>query len=183
MKMTITALGVAVFLCAGAASAATRQIDFDFGPLDSGTATSVFGLTMGDSLSGSFTFDDSTLVGAGTYDLSSVITSLDYTTGTKTWDVSDIVDNGNDNIILDGAMNVTQFSFQLGDDLGEYGYLYSNNTALIAENGSNLNLYCNYCSNFEEVAIGAVPLPASFGFVLAGLGGLAVIRRRKRPQA
>lgn len=178
------ALTVALALGATSASAATRQIDFSVTNLIGSNAP--FGLTSGSSVSGSLQFDDSGFSGAGIFALYTAITSLSLTTGTKTWDETDLGRaNGygavyqNGQIILDAANAVAQINFGVDDAEGGVS-ISTNNTAVINGSPSNVFVFCNNCVSFAEVPVAAVPLPASAGFLVVALAGLGALGSRRR---
>lgn len=174
-KLAFVIAATAAMVMAGSVSAATRQINFSFGPLTVGGTTTPFGLNVGDTVSGSFQFDDSAFAGAGVYDLAPIMTSLSFTAGSKTWELGDVVDNSLDRIDIDGSNQVTFFRFSLSDADGT-AFLSSNNTFNMHPTNSSEFIFCNGCSSFEEVPPTPVPLPASFGFVLAGIGAIGAMR-------
>ena len=176
MKSMLMAAAAAAWMMATPAQAATRQIDFSFGPLVAAFTTAPFGLMAGDTVSGSFTFDDSGFGSAGSYDLQPFLLSFSFSTGTKTWDLGDVTTDS-DQIAFDAMGQVVGWSFKLGDPDGEV--FASTDATLTITSGSGY-IYCVLCSGYQEapVPVSAIPLPAGFGLLATSLGVLG-LRRRK----
>ncbi len=176
MKNLLLAISaIAFFVSAQTASAATRVIDFSFGPMTHASAGPVFGVGIGDSISGSFSFDDTGLALSTTSDLLPAMTGLSLTTGTKSWELSDVF-AGTINLNALGA--VTQFDFQFQDADGD-GYAYSNNTFAVRTSPTEV-AFCNGCSDFTEVAVATVPLPAGISLGILALGSIGFVGRRRK---
>ena len=183
MKRFSSAIAATIVMAlAVPASAAIRQIDFSFGPMTSAGGAAPFGLVLGDTVSGSFQFDDSGFTGAGSYDLQPIMTSLSLTTGTRTWSLGEVASNF-DYIAVGVSNAVSSWRFQVSGADGS-ALFATNNTANVNGTGGNGFIYCNDCSSWSEVEpVSAVPLPASAGFVLSGLGLLGAVSMRKRRRA
>ena len=181
-KHLIPTAFAALIIVSSGASAATRQIDFSFGPLDRVGTSIPFGLALNDTVTGSFTFDDTGLTGFGNFDLASRMLGLSLTTGTKTWSLLDIVDNSFDFVQLGTSNQVLNWRFDL---------LSGDARSVAATNGTfSLNgttqgefIYCNDCASFAETPVSAEPLPASAGLALAGFASLLALGRGRRRAA
>ncbi|WP_424975269.1 hypothetical protein [Dinoroseobacter sp. S124A] len=183
MKPVLLATTTCLLMAATAASAATRQINFTADPLGQSARSAPFGLSTGDSVSGSFTFDDSSFSGAGTYDLQPVLLSFTLTTGTQSWSLADVEPNSLlDRIQIDDANEVLDFGFILSSGAGEVRGS-TNNTFLVANPGSSQFIFCNGCVSFEEVPVEAIPLPATLPLGVLALGGLGWVTRRRAQRA
>lgn len=171
IALALAALAAGAF--AGDSDAAIRQMNFTAGPMEASftTPTAPFGVDTGDFISGYFQFDDSTITGAGTYDLTSIITGLSFSTGSRSWLMSEIIDNSSDTVTFDSSGQVTMFGFYVGVTSADYAYVFSNNTAGVRESaGASSNFTaCNGCVNYAEGPVNAVPLPAGLPLLLGGL--------------
>lgn len=184
MKHVCAAVAALVLGLAGSTSdAATRKIDFTAGPMDANLSFgSAFGVGAGDSVSGSFTFDDATVAAPGSYDLSSLVTSLSFTTGSRVWTIGEIIDDSNDTVEFNASLAVSGFGFYFGVFGADTGYVFSNNTAGLDQNGPGNLVACNGCVAFTETRVDVVPLPAGMPLLLGafGVAGLLLRRSTKR---
>ena len=164
MKKLLAAASVAVILSASSASAVTRQINFSFGPLDEvGPGGAPYGLGIGDTIEGSFTFDDTGFSDNNFYALQPIMLSLDFTTGTRTWSLSEVTGG---TIHVAASNVIDQWYFYVSGADG-HANVYTDNSIAIYEPAYPVYIDCNNCSSFQEV-----PLPATSGLAMLGLGAL-----------
>lgn len=172
MKLLMVPL-LASLLMPVAASAAVHIVSFSAtGPwMNFGNP---YGL-QDEAVSGSFKVDDTigaTTNGGFTFVPEAAFFDLQYVTGTKSWQTSDLGDFVSATF-LNGSL--LQFSFGLngaGAFLNSGGFVSSNNT-LSTQDGFKFRS-CNSCVTFTSQVLTGVPEPESWamlclGFALAGL--------------
>lgn len=179
-RILATALGLMLF-DAAPATAVPRQIDFTAGPLVFAppTFTPFFGLSLGDTVTGSFQFDDAGLAASALQPLQPALTSMSVITGTRSWLPSEVANNATTQILLDGLTQIIFFRIDFSAPDGAFT-VSSNNTAGASGTTSDEYIFCNDCVTFREVDIPAIPLPAGLPLILAALGSLALLERRRR---
>jgi hypothetical protein len=142
-----------------------------------------YGLPAQPTLTGSVTIDD-TLSGNAAF------VDLNYTTGTRTWLLSDIIDGafggGVSGPYYDSSGVVDNFLLEMGS-LGSETYVITNNTAGIdfplGGDNSGTGIACNGCVSITSVSIAGVPEPAAWALMLVGFGGLGLSLRSRRNAA
>jgi hypothetical protein len=153
-------VAIAIFLASTPAFASLITVDFDvigggwfqtFGP------GSPFGLTSQPTLSGSVTIDDTVTSGAA-------FVGIDYTTGSRTWTLSDI-DQTTSFVDYNGDGSFQQFGINFTSSLD---FLYSSNTVGVYD-GTN-GIACNFC--FTVTSISGVPEMSTWALMLLGFAGL-----------
>jgi hypothetical protein len=131
-----------------------------------GTNANPFGVASQPTIFGSLTID-TTQTGAAEY------LAINWKTGSKTWQVSDI-DIADSQLFFSGN-SITQFFITFNSQ----DYVYSNNTAQIND-GLN-GIACNNCVTLlDTVVTTSVPEPSSWAMMIIGFAGLAFAAYRRK---
>lgn len=162
------------------ANATFIQTDFSAGPMLEGVSTEAFGVLVGDTISGDFVYDDSSLV-AGTNFVT--LSALSIVFPDRSWGFADIGVR-NLTIHLAADFSLLDWTLNLVDGITDDRVVVaSNNTAALTEAGGRADLFCNNCVNFSQRQVSSeaasVPEPAALSFALSGLAMLALVRMRR----
>ncbi len=179
-KLNIVWLAPVLALYAGMAQSAL--VDFVLsGDITSADAGNGFGVSAGDTITVTGTFDDSLLTGSGNetvfFDAASG-NSLSFSLGSQSFTQMDDVDYG-----AGGAPKLTftdgSFTgFQYLAEFGSYGYFSSVGTLIDAGDDNFFNNYVG--GSWVQYSLRTpVPVPAALWLFGSGLLGLAGIARRK----
>jgi len=166
-----SARSLALFLLLSGAAHASI---FDYGFSVSGSwfdnGGNPYGLSYSPSLTGTVQVDNS-LSGLA------AVTGFSFTTGSKTWSLADVDTGGT---TFNGFGILTKFNVQFSDATGN-GYVYSNNTVAVFETGRVIYNACNDCVSLGQgVPVAAIPEPETYALMMAGLGLLSFVARRRK---
>jgi hypothetical protein len=154
------------------------EISFDAGPTDLTTLSDLE--VLGANLSGSFTLHTKDLK-IGTNNFVRTVNSFNARLTrdgeeVAVFDISDLrEDLPSHNVVEWTGDTISDFAFVTGAGDARL-FLHSDNTLHASQ------LYagaCNFCVTFNVAESAAVPLPASATLLLAGIGGLAALRRHR----
>lgn len=184
MRLWTVCTAVAL-VCVGAQSsqsnAALIRTDFNAGPMQAFASQEAFGVKVGDTITGSFVYDDSSFIAGTNF---ATPTALSIVFPERSWGVSDL--GGNDVIVsLASDLSLIDWTLTLTDPItNDRVVIASNNTAALTEAGGFADLFCNNCVNFSQRQVAGtstpVPAPAALPLALSGLALLALVPLRKR---
>lgn len=196
-KALLAAICAAGILVAGVAQATVVTVDFavDFGAAgasvfgDPSVATS-FGLGATPVLSGSFTYDDSTVTSMMHLEDAnavSFITGLSFTVGNRSYDASDLAVSlpnlgGSPFIGFSSGERLDNFFILLRNPSDNLDVFFSTKQFFLADIDSGTNYNCSNCISVSDNAPAntGIPEPASWALLIGGLGLAGAALRRRR---
>lgn len=162
-------------LLAGAAHAAV--FDYSFSVSSDGwfdTTGEPFGMPYSPSLTGTVQVDNS-------FSGFAAVTGFSFMTGSKTWSLAEVGLGALDrSATFDGLGDLTEFHVVFSDSFGQ-GHVYSNNTVGITDYSADAFNACSGCVTLGPgVPVAPVPEPETYALMLAGLGLLGLVARRRK---
>jgi len=162
-------IAACLLFLAGAVQASIEDYNFTATGSWFGTATTPYGMPSSPTVTGSLVVDN----------VADVLTGFSLSTGSQTWTLSNV--NNSSSYLSFGGGNLLDFGIIFSNVAGGNGYVYSNNTFAIHDASGDW-IACNGCVSFAagNAPAAPVPEPESYTMILAGLGLMGFLVRRKK---